>query len=976
MKRTLYMSCCILFVVVGSISFSENASAQADVELIVEPDINRISLEHPEEVSLIVYSSQQNLKFLWSIQGAGTLMGEKTSPGVLYVPPEILEKSPEEVKIMVTITDHAGEVLTKERVFTLIAPVTPTPTPTPTLTPSPSPSPSPEPFTLDIVLDPDMQSISLGSAPSKIVVLAVHSGPQDVRYRWKLDGPGKFSGESTDPLIFYLPPEKIEGRSDEAIISCTITDHNNRTLTRSVPLTLLASLPSFHTPTPTLTPTPIPTPTLTPALSAFEKGAQYPQNIGFRNVKVNWECLHQLPAFTPKSGTYQLRAFFHHTHPHSIRTRFWKDIGNSVDEDFDRSVAISFIPYIQEPESETQFILTPESPNPSSYYLACTEEQEQIMSNYPQWYPTILLTPLIEGTQFAAGDPEAKKMLQDELIEYLQHADTYDFISQSDNASVPELQFTTPGYPPTVDSLECPGTDILTLLERIFLERTVDFLKNWTYSRVHVMVKNAEEQLTPFIYTPPKANLQIVSVEIFLPEMFRNIDLSSQMNLYGCDPIKRSPHNPLLYETHCKIETSSNQEVSGYNDRGNLSKPIDNLFEGWDTLDIDLYMEQWHKDAIQVSNKFHRNYDEIKAVRIKNFNEFKEVIIKEYRIIDTILMENSATLIVDYSMQFNLKDGRQLHENNVKEKYVLVYDPETSRWLIKENHDYVEKVGMRKNIIPPLVISGFQKIENIPQSLQENKVILQLTPSDLKPLSPDILTQMGIDEAQQITSSTSSEQDSQEVKIDIQWQCITGGDSFDLTKNYELGAFIHYGHPYSVRIQNWNNIGTKDKEWSEDVGVLIVPYLKDSETARKYIFVPNGTNRFALLCDPKHIPLMTDNPSVYPTLLLTVQVPEITSPEVKKTLQLELLNVLKQLQPKEREVTDTLIPLKLINPFSPIIEESGQQITNFYDLLTPIFSQKQAIFLDNWKSDRRIKIIPLIPPSHKDFSFSYQPRQP
>jgi hypothetical protein len=972
MKRTLYMSCCILFVVVGSISFSENASAQADVELIVEPDINRISLEHPEEIALIVYSSQQNLKYLWSIQGPGTLMGEKTSPGVLYVPPKVLEKSPEEVKITVTITDHAGEVLTRERVFTLIAPVTPTPTPTSTLTPSPSPSP--EPFTLDIVLDPDMQSISLGSAPSKIVALAVHSGSQDVRYRWKLDGPGKFSGESSDPLIFYLPPEKIEGRSDETIISCTITDHNNRTLTRRVPLTLLASPPPL-TPTPTATPIPTPTPTLTPALSAFEKGAQYPQSIGFRNAKVNWECLHQLPAFTPKSGTYQLRAFFHHTHPHSIRTRFWKDIGNSVDENFGRSVAISFIPYIQKPGSEKQFVLVPENPNPSSYYLACSEEQEQIMRNYPQWYSTILLTPLIEGAQFAAGDPEAKKMLQDELIDYLQHADTYDFISQSDNAAVPEIQFTTPGYPPTVDLLERPAHDLLTLLERIFLERTVDFLQNWTYSRVHVMIKNAEEQLTPFIYTPPNANLQIVGVEIFLPEMFRNIDLSSQMNLYGCDPIKRSSHNPLLYETHCEIDTSSNLGTSEYNDWDNLSKPIDNLFKAWETLDIDLYMKQWHKDAIQVSNKFHRNYDEIKATRIKNFNEFKKVIIKEYRIIDTILMENSATLIVEYSMQFNLKDGRQLHENNVKEKYVLVYDPETSRWLIKENHDYVEKAGMRKNIIPPLVISGFQKIEKIPQLLQENKVILQLTPSDLKPLLSDILTQMGLDEAQQITSS-SSEQDSQEVKIDVQWQCITGGDSFDLTKNYELGAFIHYGHPYSVRIQNWSNIGTTDKEWSEDVGALIVPYLKDSESARKYIFVPNGTNRFALLCDPKNIPLMTDNPSVYPTLLLTAQTPENTSTEVKKTLQLELLDFLKQLPPQEREFTETFIPLKLTNPLCPVIEESGQPITNFYDLLTPIFSQKQAIFLDTWKSDRRIEIVPLIPPFHKDFSFSYQPRKP
>lgn len=190
----------------------------------------------------------------------------------------------------------------------------------------------------------------------------------------------------------------------------------------------------------------------------------------------------------------------------------------------------------------------------------------------------------------------------------------------------------------------------------------------------------------------------------------------------------------------------------------------------------------------------------------------------------------------------------------------------------------------------------------------------------------------------------------------IQWRCVDKGH-FDPQKAYQIGAFYHYGHEYSVRIQDWKNIG-KDKEWEQDVGIVIVPYINDIKTGINYVLVPNGEHTFALSCDPNSsLSLMKEKPADYPTVLLS----PVVSEQESKIMQKELQEFLKQ---KEEElsphkVIDPLLNIKIDSVGKFAISNEDKMIENQYELAEYILSGNAGYaFLADWtKSQINVNLV-------------------
>jgi hypothetical protein len=122
--------------------------------------------------------------------------------------------------------------------------------------------------TVQILLDPDIRTLSVGLEPQEIWVQAQLDG-EGWHFTWKFQGFGEFQHVGTGGI--YSAPEQIEEASATAIITVTATDDTGNTATDTVVLTLIPSAPSptplpesTVPPTPTIPPTPVPLPTRTP----------------------------------------------------------------------------------------------------------------------------------------------------------------------------------------------------------------------------------------------------------------------------------------------------------------------------------------------------------------------------------------------------------------------------------------------------------------------------------------------------------------------------------------------------------------------------------------------------------------------------------------------------------------------------------------------------------------------------------------
>jgi hypothetical protein len=72
----------------------EPVFAQPTVKLVVDPDLRTITIgKNTQEIAIIARTDKQDVQFAWNLKGPGTLAGDNTSPGVLYIPPDNLSKT-------------------------------------------------------------------------------------------------------------------------------------------------------------------------------------------------------------------------------------------------------------------------------------------------------------------------------------------------------------------------------------------------------------------------------------------------------------------------------------------------------------------------------------------------------------------------------------------------------------------------------------------------------------------------------------------------------------------------------------------------------------------------------------------------------------------------------------------------------------------------------------------------------------------
>ena len=105
-------------------------------------------------------------------------------------------------------------------------------------------------------------------------------------------------------------------------------------------------------------------------------------------------------------------------------------------------------------------------------------------------------------------------------------------------------------------------------------------------------------------------------------------------------------------------------------------------------------MAQWAPGAIQYYGKGHRqrSLNEISRQRNEDFKKYRRVD-GRYWVLETKVTGDTAIVRIEYYMNFTKQDGKEVTDgtngNRNQEIYLLVYDANNQRWLIKENRDYL-----------------------------------------------------------------------------------------------------------------------------------------------------------------------------------------------------------------------------------------------------------------------------------------------
>jgi hypothetical protein len=147
MDRRLLMGK-IVIIILNILVMCAPVFAQPVVTLVLDPDVRTITIgEQAQEIAVIARTDKQNVQFAWSVKGPGTIAGDSTSPGILYLSPTQIEGQQTQATVTVKVTDDQGKTTTHQMTLTLVSAALPTPTPalTPTRTPTPKQNPTPTP---------------------------------------------------------------------------------------------------------------------------------------------------------------------------------------------------------------------------------------------------------------------------------------------------------------------------------------------------------------------------------------------------------------------------------------------------------------------------------------------------------------------------------------------------------------------------------------------------------------------------------------------------------------------------------------------------------------------------------------------------------------------------------------------------------------------------------------------------------------
>ncbi len=90
-----------------------------------------------------------------------------------------------------------------------------------------------------LIVNPNKTDVDLGSDPIALTAKATGS---NLTYAWEVKGPGKIDGEGS--AVFYVLPNKIKGKSEQALVTVTITDAAGQETTETVTFNILAKTTS------------------------------------------------------------------------------------------------------------------------------------------------------------------------------------------------------------------------------------------------------------------------------------------------------------------------------------------------------------------------------------------------------------------------------------------------------------------------------------------------------------------------------------------------------------------------------------------------------------------------------------------------------------------------------------------------------------------------------------------------------------
>ncbi len=91
-----------------------------------------------------------------------------------------------------------------------------------------------EDLSIKLVVNPSKTDVYLDSDP---IALTARVKGKNLEYEWKLLGPGELEGKGSS--VFYILPEKIEGDSEQALITVTVKDESGEEVTESVTFNIL-----------------------------------------------------------------------------------------------------------------------------------------------------------------------------------------------------------------------------------------------------------------------------------------------------------------------------------------------------------------------------------------------------------------------------------------------------------------------------------------------------------------------------------------------------------------------------------------------------------------------------------------------------------------------------------------------------------------------------------------------------------------
>jgi len=186
-RWSLYLSAWIIVLSSGMV---QSVWAKPSVRILMDPVVDTIIVgDDFQEILLMTRTDRQNYQFEWTLDGPGSLAGENSAPGLIYVPPDQMDGDPTPVIISVSVKDEKDNTAKDQVKIRLLPPEKPT------LLPEIQ------------VFDKDNQVIAPKYAVKRGETIRIEANlSEGVQMEW-ITARGKIEKTEENGVVNYLPPE-------------------------------------------------------------------------------------------------------------------------------------------------------------------------------------------------------------------------------------------------------------------------------------------------------------------------------------------------------------------------------------------------------------------------------------------------------------------------------------------------------------------------------------------------------------------------------------------------------------------------------------------------------------------------------------------------------------------------------------------------------------------------------------------------